>query len=92
MSTEQRPDLVIDRSTEQVRTFPSANVAGGALPPLRAVGRIDQAIAELADAVLGMAKILAPALGGKAYTLGGDPTVVCIDLPLETVIVRITRE
>lgn len=64
-----------------------------ATPP-RAVGRIDQAIAELADAVLGMARIQAPALGGTAYRFedAGGATVVAIDLPLETVLVRITRE
>lgn len=60
--------------------------------PPRADGRIDQAIAELADAILGMAKLQALTLRGKAYTLGSDPLVVCIDYPLETIVVRITRE
>ncbi len=60
--------------------------------PPRAVGRIDQAIAELADALLGLARLQALALGGKAYRMLGDPNVVCIDTPLETIVVRITRE
>lgn len=60
--------------------------------PPRAVGRIDQAIAELADAILGIATIQALALGGKAYALDGEDKTICIDFPLETVIVRIWRE
>lgn len=60
----------------------------------RAVGRIDQAIAELAAGILGLATLQASALDGTAYRYedaDGWPTVA-IDCPLETLIVRITRE
>lgn len=58
--------------------------------PPRAQGRIDQVVAELAEGALGLAKLLALSTGGKVYQR--DERTVCIDYPLETIVVRITRE